>query len=101
MALFQNFFFLNSLVFVHARFQIFEKHWLFWSVEIYCQLCKIITLLITRNANMTGNPAEKDTKFQVNSYISKPGKDFSNQRVIEMGVFQKRKSQKKLWIVYW
>ena len=30
---------------------------------------------------MTRNPAEKDTEFQVNSYISKPGKDFSNQRV--------------------
>ena len=48
-------------VFVYARFQIFEKHWLFWIVEIYCQLCKIINLLLTtnRNADMTRNPAEE------------------------------------------
>ena len=54
----------------------------------YCQLCKIINLLITRDAEMARNPAEEDTKFQVNSYVSKPGKDFSNQRMIGMEVFQ-------------
>ena len=37
---------------------------------------------------MARNPAEEDTKFQVNSYVSMPGKDFSNQRMIGMGVFQ-------------
>ena len=37
---------------------------------------------------MTRNPAEKNTKFQVNSYISKLGKDFSNQRMIRMVFFK-------------
>ena len=37
---------------------------------------------------MARNPAEEDTKFQVNSYVSMPGNDFSNQRMIGMGVFQ-------------
>ena len=41
-----------KFVFVYARFQILEKHWLLWTVEIYCQLCKITNLLITRDANM-------------------------------------------------
>ena len=37
---------------------------------------------------MARNPAEEDTKFQVNRYVSMPGKNFSNQRMIRMGVFQ-------------
>ena len=49
---------------------------------------------------MARNPAEGDTKFQVNRYISKPGKDFSNQRMIWMGFFKaciaERESQKRL-----
>ena len=44
---------------------------------------------------MARNPAEEDTKFQVNSYKSKPGKDFSNQRVIGMGFFSKLALQKE------
>ena len=43
---------------------------------------------------MARNPAEEDTEFQVNSYVSKPGKDFSNQRMIGMGVFQSLHSRK-------
>ena len=37
---------------------------------------------------MAGHPAEKDNEFQVNSYISKPGENFSNQRVFVMGFFK-------------
>ena len=37
---------------------------------------------------MARTPAEEDTKFQVNSYVSMPGKNFSNRRMIGMGVFQ-------------
>ena len=37
---------------------------------------------------MARNPAEEDTKFQVNSYVSMPGKDFSNQKMIRMGFFR-------------